>query len=193
MNAQEPPRKERADVARNRAKILEAAEAHFRASGVTASLEAVAKDAGVGHATLFRHFPTREALLASLLRIHRERLLERQHELDRLSDTGEALRQWLLGLEEYCSLYDGLWEPLAAAARSTDANHPLARSCEELIAATGTYLKAAQVEGRARPDLEGLDLFIAASAVSWLAGSGTTDEAAVARLRTLFEIGYRTQ
>ncbi|MEV5898026.1 TetR/AcrR family transcriptional regulator [Nonomuraea fuscirosea] len=59
---------------------------------VTASLEAVAKDAGVGHATLLRHFPTRDALLASLLRMHRERLLERQHELDRLTDAGETLR-----------------------------------------------------------------------------------------------------
>ncbi|MEV0688213.1 TetR/AcrR family transcriptional regulator [Nocardia sp. NPDC050378] len=193
MNTEASLRKERADVIRNRAKILHAAEVHFGSSGVGASLEAVARAAGVGPATLYRHFPTREALLAALLRIHRDRLLARQRELDELSDAGEALRGWLLGLEEYFGLFQGISEPLVAAARSGDTDHPLAGSCQELISATDRYLTSAQRDGRARPDLDGLDLFIAVSAVSWIAGTGTADTASVAKLRTLFEFGYLTE
>jgi AcrR family transcriptional regulator len=60
-------RRPRADFERNRSEILAQAERHFAAEGVGASLEAVARDAGVGSATLYRHFPTRDALLAEVL------------------------------------------------------------------------------------------------------------------------------
>ncbi|MGY1967166.1 TetR/AcrR family transcriptional regulator, partial [Nocardia gipuzkoensis] len=68
MNASEQRgRKPRADVQRNRAALLETAQRHFLRHGVGTSLEAVAKEAGVGPGTLYRHFPTREALLAAVL------------------------------------------------------------------------------------------------------------------------------
>src|SRR6476660_7688867 len=75
-------RKPRADALRNRERVLEAAKAVFSSGGADASLEAVAKRAGVGIGTLYRHFPTREALFEAVYR----------REVDQLSDLAEALR-----------------------------------------------------------------------------------------------------
>ncbi|WP_439145725.1 TetR/AcrR family transcriptional regulator [Streptomyces canus] len=69
---EQPGRKPRADVQRNRAALLETAQRHFLQHGVGTSLEAVAKEAGVGPGTLYRHFPTREALLAAVLQTRSE-------------------------------------------------------------------------------------------------------------------------
>ncbi|GHD07491.1 hypothetical protein GCM10010313_26720 [Streptomyces violarus] len=77
-------RKPRADVQRNRAALLEAAQRHFLKEGVGSSLEAVAKEAGVGPATLYRHFPTREALLAAVLQTRSKELVARRAEIARL-------------------------------------------------------------------------------------------------------------
>ncbi|MGX5210314.1 TetR/AcrR family transcriptional regulator [Streptomyces violaceus] len=74
-------RKRRADVQRNRAAPLKEAQRHFLKEGVGASLEAVAKEAGVGPATLYRHFPTREALLAAVLQTRSEELVARRRRL----------------------------------------------------------------------------------------------------------------
>ncbi|MCT9138560.1 TetR/AcrR family transcriptional regulator [Streptomyces violarus] len=83
-------RKPRADVQRNRAAFLEAAQRHFLKEGVGASQEAVAKEAGVGPATLYRHFPTREALLAAVPQTRSEELVARRAEIARawISGTG---------------------------------------------------------------------------------------------------------
>jgi len=71
-----PARKPRADSVRNRERVLRAARALFAAGGPEASLEAVARDAGVGIGTLYRHFPTREALFEAVYRHEVEQLVE---------------------------------------------------------------------------------------------------------------------
>ena len=76
------PRKPRADGVRNRERVLEAAKVVFSAGGPDASLEAVARRAGVGIGTLYRHFPTREALFEAVYR----------REVDQLSELAEQLR-----------------------------------------------------------------------------------------------------
>ena len=110
-------RKPRADVVRNRASILDTAQRHFLAFGVGTSLEAVAKEAGVGPATLYRHFPTREALLAGVLQSRSEELITRQTQIAQMADPDDALQQWLRALEDYFGAYSGLPEPLMRAAR----------------------------------------------------------------------------
>lgn len=128
--AQPAARKPRADVARNRARILDTALRHFTEHGVGTSLEALAKDAGVGPATLYRHFPTREALLAAALDVRGEALLARLEPLQALarSDADEGLRQWLLALEGYLNTFSGLPEPvLAALAAHSSPSPPTAR------------------------------------------------------------------
>ncbi|WP_405724719.1 TetR/AcrR family transcriptional regulator [Streptomyces sp. NBC_00028] len=184
-------RKPRADVQRNRAALLEAAQRHFLRYGVGTSLEAVAKEAGVGPGTLYRHFPTREALLAAVLQTRSEELVARQEEIARLGDADKALEQWLRALEEYFSAFSGLPEPLMAAARALDPGNPLTVPCDILTTATDEYVRAAQRTGTVRESVQGYDLFLAACSVAWIKGTGATDEEALNRLRALIASGYR--
>lgn len=186
-----PQRKPRADVIRNRAAILDTAQRHFQQHGVSTSLEAVAKDAGVGPGTLYRHFPTREALLAAVLQLHTQALLTRHDSLTRIADPDEALRQWMQAMEDYLSAFSGLPQPLMAAARASEGDNPLTHPCDQLISMTDAFLQSAQQAGHARRDVGGRDLFMAASAVAWIRGTGCTDQGSLGGLRTLIESGYR--
>ncbi|MGW0928953.1 TetR/AcrR family transcriptional regulator [Streptomyces sp. NPDC002644] len=191
MNAREQQgRKPRADVQRNRAALLEAAQRHFLRDGVGTSLEAVAKEAGVGPGTLYRHFPTREALLAAVLQSRTEELVTRRADIAGLDDASTALTQWLRAMEDYLSAYSGLPEPLMAATRAQDPDNPLTIPCDELIATTDDYVRAAQRTGHVRPSATGYDLFLAACSVAWIKGTGATGES-VDRLRALIANGYR--
>ncbi|MDH6628026.1 AcrR family transcriptional regulator [Streptomyces sp. LBL] len=191
MNAREQQgRKPRADVQRNRAALLEAAQRHFLRDGVGTSLEAVAKEAGVGPGTLYRHFPTREALLSAVLQSRTEELVTRRADIAGIDDAGTALTQWLRAMEDYLSAYSGLPEPLMAATRAQDPDNPLTVPCDELIATTDEYVRAAQRTGYVRPSVTGYDLFLAACSLAWIKGTGTTGES-VDRLRALVAHGYR--
>src|ERR1700704_6892513 len=91
----ETARKPRADAVRNRERVLEAAKAVFNAGGPEASLEAVAKRAGVGIGTLYRHFPTRESLFDAVYRREVDQLGDLAERLAQESAPVDALRQWL--------------------------------------------------------------------------------------------------
>src|SRR6204780_27236 len=88
-------RKPRADAIRNRERVLEAAKAVFSAGGPEASLEAVAKRAGVGIGTLYRHFPTREALFEAVYRREVQQLADLAERLKDERAPVEALRHWM--------------------------------------------------------------------------------------------------
>jgi AcrR family transcriptional regulator len=89
-------RKPRADAQRNRERILEVAMKEFARSGANASLEEIAKKAGVGPGTLYRHFPTREELLVAVYRSEMEKLAAAERTLGDSLPPVEALRAWLL-------------------------------------------------------------------------------------------------
>ena len=183
-------RKPRADVQRNRAALLETAQRHFLRHGVGTSLEAVAKEAGVGPGTLYRHFPTREALLAAVLQTRSEVLVARRQDIEQIGDAGEALEQWLRAMEDYFSAFSGLPDPLMAAAQAQEPDNPLTIPCEIFIAATDNYLEAAQLAGQVRSSVRGYDLFLAACSIAWIKGNGA-DEQSLDRLRALIASGYR--
>ncbi|MFI6315251.1 TetR/AcrR family transcriptional regulator [Nocardia fusca] len=183
-------RKPRADVQRNRAALLETAQRHFLQHGVGTSLEAVAKEAGVGPGTLYRHFPTREALLAAVLQTRSEELVARRADIEQLGDAGEALEQWLRAMEEYFSAFSGLPDPLMAAAQEQAPDNPLTIPCDIFIAATDNYVEAAQSTGQVRASVRGYDLFLAACSIAWIKGNGA-DEESLDRLRMLLASGYR--
>ena len=184
-------KKERVDVIRNRASILDAAQRHFLAHGVGTSLEAVAKEAGVGPATLYRHFPTREALLAALLQSRSEELTKREAQIALVENPSEALQQWLRALEDYFGAYNGLPEPLMLAARQREPNNPLTLPCEHLIRTTEQFVASAQDSGHVQAWVKGYDLFLAANSVAWIKGTGAVDEASMPALRRIMEEGYR--
>src|SRR5438874_9929008 len=111
-------RKPRADAVRNRERVLEAAKAVFSAGGSDASLEAVAKRAGVGIGTLYRHFPTREDLFEAVYRREVEQLSELAEQLKNASDPVDALRRWLRSGVEFVATKKGMVAALALAVQS---------------------------------------------------------------------------
>lgn len=186
-----PRRKPRADYTRNRDGIIASAEKAFSEQGIDSSLETVARDAGVGSATLYRHFPTRDALLAEVLRRRNDQLDAERVRLDQLEDSGAALEQWLLALEDFFCAFDGLPGPLRAAF--AEEHNPLALTCTGFIDGTDHFLSAAQRDGRAHAWLRGRDLFLAALALSWVRGASLADESSQSHLRELVATGWRTQ
>ncbi|QRP49933.1 TetR/AcrR family transcriptional regulator [Amycolatopsis sp. FDAARGOS 1241] len=143
----------RADARRNRAKVLEAAETVFAAKGTGAPTEEVAREAGVGVGTVFRHFPTKEALLEAVLfaRLHRF-VDEAESVVARDSpDAGAAFFTFLTSWIEMSSAKNAYFEALSAAGVSV----PTAGSVvgARLLDALGMLLRRAQDAGAVRPDV----------------------------------------
>src|SRR5271165_4480586 len=101
-------RRPRADAVRNRERVLESAKAVFSAGGPEASLEAVAKRAGVGIGTLYRHFPTREALFEAVYRREVQQLADLAEKLKQESHPIDALRQWMRSNVEFVATKKGM-------------------------------------------------------------------------------------
>src|ERR1700753_2622235 len=150
------PRKPRADAVRNRERVLEAAKAVFSAGGPDASLEAVAKRAGVGIGTLYRHFPTREALYEAVYRREVEQLGELAEELKDEAAPVEALRRWLRSNVEFVATKKGMATALALAAGPP--SELTAFSFEHLTRAIGMLLGRAVAAGDIRADVGPEDL-----------------------------------
>ncbi|MCA1550996.1 TetR/AcrR family transcriptional regulator [Bradyrhizobium sp. BRP19] len=149
-------RKPRADAVRNRERVLEAAKLVFSAGGSEASLEAVAKRAGVGIGTLYRHFPTREALFEAVYRREVEQLSELAEQLKNAKDPVEALRRWLRSGVEFVATKKGMMAALALAVQSGSELH--AFSFERLTKAIGSLLDRAIAAGEMRADISPEDL-----------------------------------
>jgi AcrR family transcriptional regulator len=144
-------RKPRADAVRNRERVLEAAKAVFSAGGPDASLDAVAKQAGVGIGTLYRHFPTREALFEAVYRREVEQLGELAEQLKGEASPVEALRRWLRSNVEFVATKKGMMAALALAVNST--SDLSAYSFDRLTKAVGGLLDRAVAAGEIRADV----------------------------------------
>ncbi|MFI9359513.1 TetR/AcrR family transcriptional regulator [Kitasatospora sp. NPDC053057] len=162
----EEPRAPRADAQRNRDRILVEATALVSEQGTQASLRDVARRAGVGLGTLYRHFPTREDLLAALLGRRFEQLAERADALGAEAPAEAALADWLHEFTLGAGAYHGL--PATLLATLHDPDSALHASCLRMRQAGGRLLAAAQREGVIRPDVEAVDLFALANALSWI-------------------------
>jgi AcrR family transcriptional regulator len=149
-------RKPRADAVRNRERVLEAAKDVFSAGGPDASLEAVAKHAGVGIGTLYRHFPTREALFEAVYRREVEQLGELAEQLKNEADPVEALRRWMRSNVEFVATKKGMATALALVAYN--ASHLHAFSFDRLTKAIGALLDRAVAAGEVRADIGPEDL-----------------------------------
>jgi len=121
----ETARKLRADAVRNRERVLAAAKAVFSAGGAEASLEAVARRAGVGIGTLYRHFPTREALYEAVYRHEVQQLWELAERLKDEASPVEALRRGMRAIVEFVATKKGMSAALALAV--TGFSEPSAR------------------------------------------------------------------
>ena len=152
----EPVRRPRADAVRNRERVLEAAKAVFSAGGPDASLEAVARRAGVGIGTLYRHFPTREALFEAVYRREVEQLGELAEQLKNEAAPVDALRSWLRSNVEFVATKKGMSAALALAVQSSSELH--AYSFDRLTKAIGALLDRAVAAGEIRSDISPEDI-----------------------------------
>src|SRR6266849_9983849 len=155
----EPVRRPRADAVRNRELVLEAAKAVFNAGGPDASLEAVARRAGVGIGTLYRHFPTREALFEAVYRREVEHLADLAEQLKGEVAPAEALRRWLRSNVEFVATKKGMSAALALAAHSS--SELTAYSFDRLTKAVGVLLDRAAAAGELRAEISPEDLLCA--------------------------------
>jgi AcrR family transcriptional regulator len=150
------PRKPRTDAVRNRERVLEAANAVFSAGGPDASLETVARAAGVGIGTLYRHFPTREALFEAVYRREVEQLADLAEQLKNEADPVAALRDWMRSNVKFVATKKGMSQALALAAYK---NSELSSySYDSLTRAVRSLLDRAIAAGDIRDDISAEDL-----------------------------------
>lgn len=177
----------RSDGRRSHEQLLAAARATFAAEGTDASLREVARRAGVSIATLYRHFPTREALLEALLRQGFDTLRRRASELLTHPDPSGALVTWIGELAAASTRYDGL--PASVLGALHDPGSTLHASCVELRAAAGAILARAQRSGQIRADLDADELIATAYAMAWAARQAGRTPSAGDRLLALLVEG----
>jgi AcrR family transcriptional regulator len=183
-------RKPRADALRNRVRVLEAAKLVFSAGGEDASLEAVARQAGVGIGTLYRHFPTREALFEAVYRREVEQLSELAEQLKSEPQPVEALRRWLRSTVQFVATKKGM---MAALAIVFSANSELsAYSHAHLTAAIGVLLARAVQAGEIRSDVSADDLLRALIGMCYIHDQPGW-QASVVRLLDVFVDGLKVR
>ncbi|MFD8159092.1 TetR/AcrR family transcriptional regulator [Streptomyces malaysiensis] len=150
------PAAQRADARRNYARILAVAEEEVAAHGADASLEQIARTAGVGSATVRRHFPTRAALLEAVFRERIEALAARARELAGAGDVRAALLEWLGALTAYSTSVQGM---ATAMLRNGDLAPEHANPCvDPLVEAGDPLLRRAMRAGAVRPGVTATDL-----------------------------------
>lgn len=181
-------RKPRADAVRNRERVLEAAKVVFNAGGPEASLEAVAKRAGVGIGTLYRHFPTREALFEAVYRREVAQLSELAEQLKNAKDPVDALRRWLRSGVEFVATKKGMMAALALAVQSS--SELAAFSMDRLTQAIGSLLDRAVAAGEMRGDVSPEDLLRAFFGMCYIHDQPGW-QASVLRLLDVFVDGLR--
>ncbi|MGY0633679.1 TetR/AcrR family transcriptional regulator [Luteimonas sp. A478] len=178
----------RADARRNREAILRIAGQRFAAHGVNTSLDEIAREAGVGPGTLYRHFPTRDHLLCGVLQTRKEILLARRDEVSTMPCAGDALRTWMMGLVDYFSVFNGLPQPFIDAVEAQES--PLANTCGELISITGEFLSRAQAEGVARQSVSAPALFLSALGSAFVQNNAGEYGATPERIEDILAFGY---
>jgi AcrR family transcriptional regulator len=163
------PRKPRSDAKRNRELILEAAKEAFTRAGANASLDDIARQAGVGAGTLYRHFATRDELLEAVYRTEVERLAAAQRTFAEDLPPVEALRAWMILFVDYIAtkkiIAPALNKLVGGSSKVIEASHA------QIWEAVRALVKRAIKSGDIRKDLDALDLLRALIGVANVAAS----------------------
>jgi AcrR family transcriptional regulator len=183
-----PARKPRTDALRNRERILEVAKAAFTQQGATASLEEIAKQAGVGTGTLYRHFPTRDELIEGVYRNEVGKLAAAADRFAATLSPLEALRAWMLLLVDYIAAKHIIAPALNTITGGASKLHEGSRTT--IHAAIDGLVKRAKRSGDLRKNLEAYDLLRALIGVSHV-GSGADWQQSARRLVDILISGSR--
>jgi AcrR family transcriptional regulator len=178
----------RADAQRNRERLLDAALRVFSGGAADATLDAIAKEAGVGIGTLYRHFPTREALIEAVYRTELARLCDAAADLVTELPPDRALRTWMDRFVDYLTTKRGMADALRALIAS--GADPYAQTLDRLLGAITTLLDAGAAAGTVRSDVDPRDVLVSLNGVSIAAGEPAQRDQA-SRLLDLLMDGLR--
>jgi AcrR family transcriptional regulator len=178
----------RADAQRNYDRLLEVAVHAFAVDGEHVTLDRIAKTAGVGIGTLYRHFPTRDALVEAAYRHELADLCDAVPGLLQSLPPDEATRAWMDRFIDYMSTKRDMAEALRAVIAS--GGDPFAESRRRLVSAITALLDAGATAGTLRPDVDPNDVLVALHGVSLAAGQPNQREQA-GRLLDLLVQGLR--
>jgi AcrR family transcriptional regulator len=181
-------RKPRTDALRNRERILEVAKSSFTRHGANASLEEIAKQAGVGTGTLYRHFPTRDALIEGVYRNEVEKLAAAASHFAKKMSPIEALRAWMLLLVDHIAAKHIIAPALNSMVGGPSRLYEGSRSM--IQGAINELVKRAKRSGDLRRDLDAFDLLRALIGVSHV-GSGADWQQSARRLVDILIAGSR--
>jgi AcrR family transcriptional regulator len=178
----------RADAARNRRMLLDCARHAFARYGVTASLDEVARAAGVGAGTLYRHFPTRDSLVLAVIEDALINLCRLGATLLDEADAMAALRRWLDAYIEQSSIFDGLARTLASPPPAAGENS----ACRRARDAGCALLERARDAGLVREGITADDVLDMAAALAWIGEQPGRDGEQRTRLLVVLLDGLRT-
>ncbi len=186
--SQTVPRKPRTDAQRNRERILEVAKEAFTRFGADASLDDIAKQAGVGPGTLYRHFPARDVLIEAVYRIEVEKLAAAERKFAETMAPVEALRAWMLLFIDHIAqkqiIAPALNSVVGGASKLYEGSRGLIQPAIEAL------VKRAIKSGDIRKDLDPFDLLRALIGVSHIA-SGPGWQQSARRLVDILISGSR--
>jgi len=186
--SQPAQRKPRTDALRNRERILEVAKGAFTRHGADASLDDIAKQAGVGPGTLYRHFPTRDALIEAVYRSEVEKLAAAANGFAAAMPPIEALRAWLLLFVDYIAAKHIIAPALNSVAGGPSRLYEGSRSLVQ--GAIEELVKRAKKSGDVRKDIDASDLLRAVIGVSYVSSGGDWQQSA-RRLVDILIVGAR--
>jgi AcrR family transcriptional regulator len=183
-----PPRKPRTDALRNRERILDAAKEAFTRFGASASLDDIAKQAGVGAGTLYRHFPTRDALIEAVYRSEVEKLAAAQRRFAETMPPIDALRSWMLLFVDHIAakqiIAPALNSVVGGASKLYEGSRSLIQSTIDAL------VRRAIKSGDIRKDIDSQDLLRALIGVFYV-GSGPGPQQTARRLVDILIAGSR--
>ena len=183
-------RKPRADAQRNRIHLLETAKAAFAEKGPGASLDEIARTAGVGAGTLYRHFPTRDALIEAVYRNETEQLVASATRLAETQSPTGALREWLLLFVDYMAAKQGMYEALNSIVGGTSELY--SASTEQMKRAITMLIARAVASGDINLDLDPFDLLRALAGVANI-NAGADGKQAAKRMVDILIAGMRAR
>lgn len=190
-SAKKPTRKPRADAERNRFRLIDAAKAVFAERGGAASLEEVARRAEVGIGTLYRHFPTRDALIEAVYRNESDQLVRAASELAASRAPVEALREWMRLFFRYMSVKSGMMELLDSLADGKSSLY--AASSAATKQTIDRLVGNAVAAGDIGIDTEPIDLLRALAGVVQFSGGRDNEEAAAAAIIDIMISGLQAK
>jgi AcrR family transcriptional regulator len=188
--AETEQRRPRADSRRNRARLLAAASKLFVERGPDAPFIDIAKEAGVGVGTIYRHFPTREELIEAAYRSELEAVCDAAAELLEALPPEQALRAWMDRFIDYMTTKIGLGDAIRAVVAA--GGNPFAHSRELLDQALGTLLATTSAAGQTRPEVDPDDVLMSLSGIAMAVGA-TNEHAQATRMVDLLFEGLRTR